>query len=232
MESKEELELLAKYRVIKNCFERINVALSCCLWLLANLYDVFKLERYWFDYTIEFYTNLVALILMTYSIHPKLIPYKVYNHFKIMTVFKGRGFLLISISFLFITDSQSLHRFCAIILLISGILCFICEILIPTTKEEIMKISEMFESDMKNKNQDGIMVISNNSEYNHFFEELNGINNIKGTKIEENIKYNNKINIGECDENKVNEFEEKINDSDEKNKNNEQSSNPYDLPDF
>ena len=144
----------------------------------------------------------------------------------------GRGFLLISISFLFITDSHSFHRFCAIILLISGILCFICEILIPTTKEEIMKITEIFENEVKNKNQDGIMVISSNSEYtNHFFEDLNGNNNIKGIKIGENMKDNNKINMGEPDEHKLKEIEEKINDSDEKNKNNIQSSNPYDFPD-
>ena len=76
------------------------------------------------------------------------------------------------------------------------------------------------------------MVISSNTEYtNHFFEDLNGNNNIKGIKIGENMKDNNKINMGEPDEHKLKEIEEKINDSDEKNKHNSQSSNPYDFPD-
>ena len=232
MEVRDEQELIAKYRVIKNNFERVNVSISSCLWLFSNLYDIYKLQRYWFDYAVEFYTNIVVFILFIYSIYPKLIPYNVYNHFKIITAMNGRGFLLISISFLFITDSHSFHRFCAIILLISGILCFICEILIPTTKEEIMKITEIFENEVKNKNQDGIMVISSNTEYtNHFFEDLNGNNNIKGIKIGENMKDNNKINMGESDENKLKEIDEKMNDNDEKNKNNIQSSNPYDFPD-
>ena len=235
MKTKEEQEIIiAKFRVIKNYIEKANVAISSFIWLLANFYDILKLQRFWFDYALELYTSLVLFILMIYSINPNSIPYKVYKHFKIITKIKGRGFLLISISFLFLADKHLLHKYCAILLLISGILCYICEILIPTTKEEILKISEIYESDMKNINQSGNVIISNNSEYNNFINEIHINSNAKEVKIQENIKESNKLNIEDVDVNKfnkINDVDEKIDDNDEKDKNNNQSGNPYDLPD-
>ena len=170
---------------------------------------------------------------MIYSINQKFIPYKVNKHFKIITKIKGRGFLLISISFLFLADKHLLHKYCAILLLISGILCYICEILIPTTKEEILKISEIYESDMKNINQSSKIVISNNSEYNNFINEIHINSNAKEVKIQDTMKESNKANMGDTDVNnfnKINDVDEKIDDNNEKDKNNNQWGNPYDFP--
>ena len=83
--------------------------------------------------------------MMIYSIYPMAIHYKIYESFKIITTIKGRGILLLLISFLFLGDNHLFHRLCAFVLLIAGILCFICEILIPTTKEELLKISESYD---------------------------------------------------------------------------------------
>ena len=41
------------------------------------------------------------------------------------------------ISSLFLTDTHAFHKFCAIILFVGGLLYFVCEILVPTTKEEL-----------------------------------------------------------------------------------------------
>ena len=160
MESQEEVILMGKLRVIKNYFEKSYVTGASCLWIIATFWDIYKLQRYWFDYALELYTSFLVLLMMVYSIYPKAIPYKIYQSFKIITKIRGRGCLLLLISFLFLGDDHLFHRLCAIILLIAGILCFICEILIPTTKEELLKISENF--DKKNQKNLGDNVVINN----------------------------------------------------------------------
>ena len=74
--------------------------------------------------------------MMIFSIYPKAILYKIYDYFKLIKKIKGRGILFLLISFLFLGDNHSFHRLWAFVLLIAGIF-FICELLIPTTKEEI-----------------------------------------------------------------------------------------------
>ena len=214
MESKEEIELMGKLRIIKNKFERSISSIVSILWVGATLWDIYKLQRYWFDYAIELYTSYILFLVILCSIYPKAISYKVYKSFKIITKIKGRGFLFIIISFLFLNDKFFFHKFCAILLLVSGILCFVCEILIPTTKEEISEISNFFE----NKNK-----LSNIVEINQKYE--NKIN-IHSNKINTNdIEEHNFIDIDKRSDDGIISAEEKI-------KNSIHSSNPYDLPDF
>ena len=233
MQSQEEIVLIGKLRVIKNYFEKTYVTGASCLWLIATFWDIYKLQRYWFDYAIELYTSFIVLLMMIYSIYPKAIHYKIYESFKIITTIKVRGILLLLISFLFLGDNHLFHRLCAFVLLFAAILCFICEILIPTTKEELLKISENYDKQKQNKNSK-IVVIKNNWEKNNNVNDINeksydiniNINNTNNTeKIDDSIK---ESNISDINDNKldggVTSVEEKI-------ENNKNSSNPYDLPD-
>ena len=237
MASQEEVIIIGKLRVIKNYFERTYITGASLLWLIATFWDIYKLQRYWFDYAIEIYTIFLVFLMMLYSIYQKAIPYKIYKSFKIITTIKGRGILLLLISFLFLGDNHQFHKMCAIVLLIAGLLCFLCEILIPTTKEELMKISEKFDKNKQNKVND--VEIKNNFENsNNFGEkqfEYDNNNNVE--KIDDEVKENNNIDSSENNNKKIHDADEKLDggvtSAEEKlhNNINNQSSNPYDLPD-
>ena len=230
MASEQEKILIGKLRVVKNYFEKTYVTGASCLWLIATCWDIYKLQRYWFDYALELYTSFLVFLMMIYSIYPKAIPYSIYNSFKIITKIKGRGVILLLISFLFLGDNHLFHRLCAIVLLIAGILCFICEILIPTTKEELLKISESYDKKKPNK----VVVIKNNLEKNNNYEEKNidyEINNNSNTeKIDDDIKEHS-INKNEQFPAIEVKIKEGITSVEEKLENNNSHSNPYDLPD-
>ena len=245
MASQEEIILIGKLRIIKNCFEKIYVTGVSCLWILATFWDIYKLQRYWFDYAIELYTSFLVFLMMIYSIYPKAIPYKIYDSFKLITKIKGRGILFLLISFLFLGENHSFHRLCAFVLLIAGILCFICELLIPTTKEELLKISERYDKkiqNIKNINTNNISVEikndlkDNNNLKQKLYDNENNFSNEE--KIDEDIKGSNiGMIINDIKENKMPKIDIKINegkfsgeDGDDKLKNNKQSSNPSDLP--
>lgn len=228
MASQEEIVLMGKLRVVKNYFERTYVTGASCLWLIATFWDIYKLQRYWFDYALELYSSFLVLLMIIYSIYPKAIPYKIYENFKIITKIKGRGILLLLISFLFLGDNHFFHRLCAYILLGAGILCFICDILIPTTKEELLKISENYEKKISKNNN--VVVIKNNLEKSINLDgNINNSNNIE--KIDDDIKGSN---ISDFSVNKIPGVEMKLDGdttSGEEKIVNNQSSNPYDLPD-
>jgi hypothetical protein len=238
MASQEEIIIIGKLRVIKNYFEKTYITGASLLWLIATFWDIYKLQRYWFDYAIEIYTSFLVFLMMLYSIYPKAIPYKIYESFKIITKIKGRGILLLLISFLFLGDNHQFHRMCAIVLLVAGLLCFICEILIPTTKEELMKISEKFDKNRQNKANNAVEIKNNFENINNLGEkqfEYDNSNNVE--KIDDEIKENNNIDSNENNNKKIHEVEEKLDggatSAEEKlhNNINNQSSNPYDLPD-
>ena len=138
-----EPELIKKSRIVKNCFERFYVILVCLLWIVATCWDIYKLQSHWFDYALELYTSFLIFITLLFSISPNSIPTSFYRSFKIISTIKGRGCLFIIVSLLFLKDNFAFHRFSAFVLLIAGVLSFICEILIPTTKKEIEKIEDM-----------------------------------------------------------------------------------------
>ena len=217
-----EPELIKKLRIVKNCFERFYVILVCLLWIVATCWDIYKLQRYWFDYALELYTTFLIFITFLFSISPKAVPSYFYKSFKIISKIKGRGTLFIIVSLLFLRDNFSFHRFSAFILLIAGVLSFILELLIPTTKEEIEKIEETYgKTDDKNNNDINIFNSSNNNQKNK--EEKNVNNNID--KIEEQkveIKSGNDMNSEEQIIKNSNNAEIPVNN---------QSTNPYDLPD-
>ena len=241
MASQEEIILIGKLRVIKNYFEKTYVTGASCLWLIATFWDIYKLQRYWFDYAIEIYTSFIVLLMIIYSIYPKAIPYKIYDSFKIITKIKGRGILLLLISFLFLGDNHLFHRLCAFVLLIAGLLCFICELLIPTTKEELLKISERYDKKRQNiknysLNNNSVEIKNdlekNSIEYKSYDNVINKSKNEE--KIDEDIK-NSNMNIDDINKNKCPQINIKNDEGqfsgEDKLENNKQSSNPYDLPD-
>ena len=217
-----EPELIKKLRTIKNYFERFYVILVCILWIVATCWDIYKLQRYWFDYALEFYTTFLIFITLLYSLSPKAISYNIYKSFKMITRIKGRGIMFIIISLLFFRDKYDFHKFCSYILLIAGVLCFVCEILIPTTKEELIKIDEFYEKNTIKINND-VVVFNKQNEQNNIEEKGEENNNEKLDKNEEK-----KVEIKL--DNDITSEEQNI-----KNLNNDiivnnQSTNPYDLP--
>ena len=115
--------------------------------------------------------------------------------------------ILIIISSLFISDKHAFHKFCAIILLIGGIFYFICEILVPTTREELDQIESIFNKkteDNKNKGSGGVQIsnisintqISTNPLQSSISNQIN-LNRNKNEINNENDanKNNNSINI-------------------------------------
>ena len=217
-----EPELIKKLRIVKNCFERFYVILVCLFWIVATCWDIYKLQRYWFDYALEFYSSFLIFITLLYSISPKAIPCYIYKSFKMVTKIKGRGILFIIISLIFLKDKHAFHRLAAFILLIAGVLCFLCELLIPTTKEELEKIDEIYGITVTKKNNDFAIFNKSNNNQNNTEEkvEKNNIDKIEEKNVE--IKLENDLTSEEQIIKNSNNQEIAINN---------QSTNPYDLPD-
>ena len=230
MYQRKEPELIKKLRLVKNCFERFYVILVCILWIIATCWDIYKLQRYWFDYALELYSTFIIFITLLYSLSPKAISSNIYKLFKIITKIKGRGTIFIIVSLLFVNDNHDFHRFSSFVLLIAGVLCFVCELLIPTTKEELDRIEEFYGKNIdKNNNDIAIFNKDNNknidaekndiSEYN---ENNENINNDIEKNVEKVVEIKSENDIASEEQNIQNIKNELANN---------QSTNPYDLPD-
>ena len=227
MSSEREEQIMAIVRKIKNYFDKFYVVGSGTLWLAATIWDIYKLQRYWYDYALEIYSSILITFTIFYSICPNSYPKYLYKNFQFITNFQGRAILQLLISFLFLKDKHAFHKLCAYLFLIGGIMFFFCEILVPTTKEERKKIAEKYKDNEKNvtvpknvsieRSTHNIKQVSNN------IEEINN-NKVMGT-IKEEIEDKN---IGEqSDEKKIKALEEKIDAENEK----PAVINAYDLPD-
>lgn len=137
-------DVVEKFKVIRSIYDKFFISIAGSLWIFSTLWDIYKLQRYWLDYTIEFYSCFFIFYMMMYSINPRALPTKIYNSFRLLTTIRGRGVLLIIISSLFLDDKHAFHKSCAILLFIGGILYFICEILVPTTKDELDQIESIY----------------------------------------------------------------------------------------
>ena len=137
-------DVVEKFKVIRSIYDKFFISVAGSLWIFSTLWDIYKLQRYWLDYAIEFYSCFFIFYMIMFSINPKALPTKIYNSFRLITTIRGRGALLIIISSLFLDDKHAFHKACAILLLIGGILYFICEILVPTTKDELDQIESIY----------------------------------------------------------------------------------------
>ena len=244
-------DVVSKFKVFRSLYDKIFIIFSGCLWICSTLWDIYNLQRYWLDYTAELYGCFFIFYMMIFSINPKLLPLKIYKSFSLITTIKGRGTLLILISSLFLADTHAFHKFCAIILFVGGLLYFVCEILVPTTKEELEQIESYYKNNNinninNNKKNDREVKINNinveTNKNNSIIEKSNAIlndinlnNNInKDILVEEQISNNNMIN-------EENEPKDKSNKEESQNKNDNKdilveeeivrkTDNPYEIP--
>ena len=162
---RQEGDVIIKFKIFRSIFDKLYISIAGSLWIFATLWDIYKLQRYWLDYTIEFYSSFFIFYMIIFSINPKSLPKKIYNSFKLITTINGRGTMLIIISSLFLSDKHAFHKTCAILLFLGGIIYIICEFLVPTTKEEINVIESFYNKNINNKitiNTSQITNMSNN----------------------------------------------------------------------
>ena len=179
-------DVVEKFKVIRSIYDKLFISIAGSLWIFSTLWDIYKLQRYWLDYTIEFYSCFFIFYMMMYSINPRALPTKIYNSFRLITSIRGRGTLLIIISSLFLGDKHAFHKSCAILLFIGGILYFICEILVPTTKDELDQIESIYNNINKDTTSSRDDNISNTNTSNNPMNSSTFQNNDKSTEILEN----------------------------------------------
>ena len=179
-------DVVEKFKVIRSIYDKLFISIAGSLWIFSTLWDIYKLQRYWLDYTIEFYSCFFIFYMMMYSINPRALPTKIYNSFRLITSIRGRGTLLIIISSLFLGDKHAFHKSCAILLFIGGILYFICEILVPTTKDELDQIESIYNNINKDTTSSRDDNISNANTSTNPMNSSTFQNNDKSTEILEN----------------------------------------------
>ena len=225
---RKEGDVIIKFKIFRAIFDKLFISIAGSLWILATLWDIYKLPRYWLDYTIEFYSSFFIFYMIIFAINPKSLPKKIYNSFKIITTTSGRGTMLIIISSLFLSDKHAFHKTCAILLFFGGIIYIICEFLVPMTKEEIDDIESYYNKNINNNktiNKSQITNMSNSINIKTDAstavfknnENNNIINNI-------NINVNNNVADNKNNENK----NELINENDNENSNNKAIANSVD----
>ena len=237
---KPKVDVVEKFKVIRLIYDKIFICIAGSLWILSTLWDVYKLQRYWLDYSIEFYSCFFIFYMIIYSINPKSLPVQIYNSFRLLTTIKGRGTLLIIISSLFLNDKHAFHKYCAFLLFIGGILYFICEILVPTTKEELDKIESLYNNNAYIRDVN----ISNNSNMNNDFKistisQSNSNNNINNNESKDKDTTKSQNNAIQSEEQNIKNINYNKEEEENNNKNNtkvkeevvKKTSNPYEIPD-
>ena len=219
---RQEGDVIIKFKIFRSVFDKLFISIAGSLWIFATLWDIYKLQRYWLDYAIEFYSSFFVFYMMLFSINPKSLPIKIYNSFKIITTISGRGTMLIIISSLFLSDKHAFHKTCAILFFLGGIIYIICEFLVPTTKEEINIIDSYYNKNINNEktiNKSQITNMSNNVNIKADASTAVFVNNANNNIINNSI--NNNDNAGDNTNNENNENKnDLINEEDPENSNN------------
>ena len=243
-------DLIEKLKRFSSVYDRVFVLISGSFWIFSTLLDIYKLQRYWLDYTIELYGCFFLFYMMLFSINPKLVPIKIYKSFSLITTVSGRGALLIIISSLFLKDNNTFHQFCSVLLFIGGILYLLWEFLVPTTREELAKIEVIYINNNINKNDGVETKVSNNIKFDNnksisVFDRNSIISNTQNESKLDNeqnneIKKENLSNINcEADSKKERNEVGFKNEKDEKIDNNHniligeiirKTDNPYEIP--
>ena len=228
-------DVVEKFKTIRSLFDKIFITIAGCMWIFSTLWDIYRLQRYWLDYCIEFYSSFLIFYMIIYSLNPNSLPKKIYKSFKAITTIRGRGCILLIISSIFLNDSHAFHKFCAIIFFIGGILYFVCEILVPSTKEELDKIDAIYNpkvsSNIKKEdsrevqidNRNNVSQIDKSTQVLSFEQnnKTNAIDNIKNSELVEEIKENSQNE----DTNNKQEGSETI-----ENEVIRKTDNPYEIP--
>ncbi len=243
-----KIDVIEKFKTIRLIYDKIFISIAGSLWIFSTLWDIYKLQRYWLDYSIEFYSSFFIFYMILFSINQKSLPTIIYNSFKIITTIRGRGTMLLIISSMFLTDKHAFHKSCAILLFIGGIIYFICEFLVPTTKEELDQIESIYNKNINknvniNNTQNKIDVKSSNEHINNSTAVFNNTDNnniMNGNEETKNEFMNEKVEKDNSNtkEIKVLNIEEKISSEGENKKNGnkieeekiQKTDNPYEIP--
>ena len=243
-----KIDVIEKFKTIRLIYDKIFISIAGSLWIFSTLWDIYKLQRYWLDYSIEFYSSFFIFYMILFSINQKSLPTIIYNSFKIITTIRGRGTMLLIISSMFLTDKHAFHKSCAILLFIGGIIYFICEFLVPTTKEELDQIESIYNKNINknvniNNTQNKIDVKSSNEHIDNSTAVFNNTDNnniMNGNEETKNEFMNEKVEKDNSNtkEIKVLNIEEKISSEGENKKNEnkieeekiQKTDNPYEIP--
>lgn len=264
----QQLDVVEKFKIIRGYFDKIYLVGILSFWLISTLWDIFKLQRFWLDYCIEIYSTSIMISMTIYALFPDRLPLFIYNNLGSVTTITGKGINLLLISMLFLFDKHRFHKVMAIFLLIGALLYFACEILVPTTREELNNIKKAFES-RKNKNinnnkgkgddnkftlteekdnnirvensksnilaQDGKLSLGNGEKMN---ENGGVIDNNNEEKIDKSFEGNEEGNnnkgdkgVGNLGEGELPTLNSIVNPNTKANNNENNSTNPYDIPD-
>ena len=194
MNSGQKYDIEKKFQVLRNVFDKLYILIIGSLWIIATLWDIYHLQRYWLDYTIELYSSFFIFFMMIFAINKRMLPIKIYNSFSIITTIKGRGTILIIISLIFLSDKHTLHKLFAVLFLIGGILYFISEILVPTTKEELEEIENIYIH--KNLRNNGIKSDSNININNQKNDKALDNSNTDFNNLQNGLNLNEELNKG------------------------------------
>ena len=134
--SSNEPELIRKFRKLKDCLEKVLSCISGGFFLLSSSVDLIKLTCYWSDYVLMIYSSIFIVLMIWHSLMPNKIPFYIKENLGVVTYCNGKGYLMLIISFLFIRDRLYIHKMASILLLLSGIILIILEILVPSIEEK------------------------------------------------------------------------------------------------
>ena len=134
--SSNEPELIRKFRKLKDCLEKVLSCISGGFFLLSSSVDLIKLTCYWSDYVLMIYSSIFIVLMIWHSLMPNKIPFYIKENLGVVTYCNGKGYLMLIISFLFIRDRLYIHKKASILLLWSGIILIILEILVPSIEEK------------------------------------------------------------------------------------------------
>ena len=123
-------------RKFKNCLEISLSILSGVIFIIANIYHIKDTFYFWSDYVILSYSYLFLFLIIFHSILPNKFPHIIKENFGIITNCGGKGILLIIISLFFIKEELKYEKLIYFILLLSGIILIILEILLPIKQEK------------------------------------------------------------------------------------------------
>ena len=63
-------DVVEKFKSFRNIFDKVFISFAGSLWIFATLWDIYKLQRYWLDYAVEFYSSFFIFFMIIYSINP------------------------------------------------------------------------------------------------------------------------------------------------------------------
>jgi hypothetical protein len=244
MNTGKKYDIEEKFKVFRNLFDKLYILIFGSLWIIATLWDIYNLQRFWLDYTVELYSSFFIFYMMIFTINQRLLPVKIYNSFSIITTIKGRGTLLIIISLVFLNDYHTLHKLCAILFLIGGILYYISEILAPTTKEELEEIEKIYihknirndrnKSDSNiniNSNKNNITLDDSNVDFNNLQNSINLNEDLNNGKKQDSSHNMIEDDIGQEESQKSENIEKIENEKKVVEEHQEKKTdNPYDIP--